>query len=399
MKLTRSQVSYFNQPDTLVVVSAYPLKGTTSTGGGIAMYTRRTLLGIKKSNPDQKILIIADAKEGPETYIENGILVVRVWKRNHIFLYRSIRKILSQIPKAKNLMLEFEFAAYGDIPVTSILPLFLAKMKLKKYHITLVVHQVVKSLSELSTHVGVENNVSFYNFLIKAFYISLSKVADNIITLEKPLAQLFNQITHSHKAIALPLGFVAQKALKKSFARRMLNLPQKNYYVLAFGYLSHYKGSDILVKAFKKPLIVKGKPVKLILAGGENPTQGQKPHYQHYYKKLYQNIADNPNIIHTGYLPDSRIRPYYSAADLCIFPYRTFMAASGPISSAFSFNRPIIASEKLSIYTQNTFKLNSDSIRKSIKENIVKTKKTKLHLERNISAQGKAYLSVALLSR
>ena len=120
---------------------------------------------------------------------------------------------------------------------------------------------------------------------------------------------------------------------------------------MSFGYLSHYKGTDLLVKAFHKPLKINGKKVKLILAGGESPTQGQKYHYQHFYKNLYQSISDNENIIHTGFVPQEKIKHVFSSSDLVIFPYRAFMSASGPISLALSFNKPIIVSNQLENYS------------------------------------------------
>lgn len=374
MRLTKKLLNHYNRKNTLLVVSSYPLKGTTHTGGGIASYTKNTLLAIKKTHPFQKIVCFADAAEGPQVYEENDILVIRTWKRNHISLFPSIFSQIKQFTKSKNLLVEFEFASYGDLFTTSQIILFLALLRLQKYHLSIVVHQVVKSLNDLTNHIGIKHRLNLYNHLLSAFYTTLAHLSNHIITLESDLANTFNQITHTQKAIALPHGFVPQKPLNKSVARERLNLPQNAYYVLAFGYLSHYKGTDLLVKAFKKPLKVKGKTVKLILAGDKNPTQGQKAHYQSYYKKLYQAIDSNPHIIHTGFVPDSRIKTYFSSADICIYPYRTFMAASGPLSFALAFHRPILASNNLAIYTQNTFALTSNSIRNAI----IKTIKSKI---------------------
>lgn len=396
MKLSQSQITRFNHRDTLVVISAYPLKNTTHTGGGLASYTKNTLLGIKKAHPHQKIVVIADAKEGPEIYLEKDILIVRVWRRNHPFLFPKIQGVLNQLPRAKNLLFEFEFAAYGDLFLTGLLPLFLGSLKLQGYQLSLVVHQVVRSLADLSLHTGLKDRLPLYNRLLKAYYTTLAHLSDHVITLEAPLAHAFNQITHTKKAISLPHGFVIQKPLAQKLAQQKLNLPKDNYYVLAFGYLSHYKGSDLLVKAFQKPLTINGHPVKLILAGGESPTQGQKPHYQSYYKNLYQDIDSNPSIIHTGFVPDTRIKAYYSAVDLCIFPYRTFMAASGPLSFALAYRRPFIVSRHLALYSDRQFDLSTKSIRASIKKAIKLKVKPKLNQNRLFTNQANSYLNLAL---
>ena len=39
---------------------------------------------------------------------------------------------------------------------------------------------------------------------------------------------------------------------------------------------------------------------------------------------------------------------FFQASDLVIFPYRTLMSASGPLSIAFSFQKPFIVSKELS---------------------------------------------------
>lgn len=397
MRLTKKLLNQYNKRSTLLVVSAYPLQGTTHTGGGIASYTKNTLLAIKKTHPYQKIVCLADAAEGQQIYEENGILIIRTWKRNHLSLFPSILYQIKQFTQTKNLLVEFEFAAYGDLFTTAQIILFLGFLKLQKYHISIVVHQVIKSLNDLSSHIGINRRLGLYNHLLTVFYSILAHLSSHIITLESSLAQTFNQITHTQKAIALPHGFIPQKPLPKEIARERLNLPQNAYYVLAFGYLSHYKGSDLLIKAFKKPIKVKGKIVKLILAGDKNPTQGQKPHYQSYYKNLYQAIDSNPHIIHTGFVPDSRIKTYFSSADLCIYPYRTFMAASGPLSFAFAYHRPIITSNHLSLYTPNTFPLKSDSIRSSIIKNLKSTPiRNSSQKNRHFTNQAPEYLKLVL---
>jgi glycosyltransferase involved in cell wall biosynthesis len=157
-----------------------------------------------------------------------------------------------------------------------------------------------------------------------------------------------------------------------------------------------------LVNAFQKKLTVNGREVKLILAGGESPTQGQKTHYHEFYSRLYKKILNNPNIIHTGFVPDSLVKTYFSASDLAILPYRTFMSASGPLALAIAFNRPFIASKKLNNYTDFTFNNNHVSIRnlirkvlsnKELHQKITKHSKS-MRLERDFNNQGQLYLDI-----
>jgi glycosyltransferase involved in cell wall biosynthesis len=404
MKLTALQLSAFNRPDSLLVISTYPDQKTTHTGGGLATYTKNSLLAIRKADPLRKIIVLANIIDEPEIYLEKGILVIRCWERSLLHFYFPLTKALLKFDQVKNILLGFEFAAYGDLFTTGLLPLYLTILKFAGKHLVTVVHQVVADLTDLAIHTGIDKNkhLNLYNRLLTTYFRWLGFASHKIVTLETNLADRFNEIVSDHKAIAIPHGLYPKKAIDQKLAQKRLNLDSKNLYVLCFGYLSHYKGSDLIVKAFKKPLMAGGKKVRLILAGGENQTQGQKHHYQRFYKNLYKAIDNNPNIIHTGFVPDTRIKTFYSAADLTVFPYRTFMSASGPLSLAIAYRKPFVVSTALSNYSSTTFDLSIDSIRKTIKDALSKKRNLSqleklsqvMATERNFNHQGSLYLSL-----
>lgn len=390
---------------SLLVISTYPNKSSIHTGGGLASYTKNTLLAIKKSEPEKKITVLANIVDKTETYTEDGITVIRCWHRNSPTLYLSLLKHIVSLKNVKDILVGFEFAAYGDLLVTSFLPIFLSILKLTGKNIVSVIHQVVPNLSSLATHTGLNKhkaNIKLLNQGVKLFFKIFSFASEKIITLEEELAERFNKITNGQKAIAISHGLFHQKPEKRALALKKLNLNPSDTYVLSFGYLSHYKGTDLLVKAFQKPIKIAGKSVKLVLAGGESPTQGQKPHYQHFYKELYESINDNENIIHNGFVPHEKIKHFFSGADLVVFPYRTFMSASGPISLAMSYNKPFIASTPLKNYTKRTFDLDSSSLRKAIIKTLsskstlseLKNNSKLLAKERDFNFQGVKYLNL-----
>lgn len=366
--MTDYQFLTHNHKDTLLVVSTYPTANTTHTGGGLASYTQNTLLSLKKAYPKQKIVVLANIIDQEETYLENGILVVRCWQRNFPAIYFQLLQKIIKFNQINNLLLGFEFAAFGDFWITSFMPVFTATTRLLGKHLTTVIHQVVLKLDELVNHVGLHSGfkLNLYNALLKLFYQGLIITSNQIVTLETNLADRLQRIYPSQKIHAIPHGLFPQKALNKRIARQKLDLMQTPYYVLAFGYLSHYKGTDLLVKAFAKPIFVNGHQVKLILAGDKNPTQGHKNHYRRFYSRLFKNIRDNHNIIATGFVATKDIKKYFSAADLAIFPYRSFMSASGPVSLSLSFGTPYIVSTKIRHYSPLVTSLKPESIRKSI---------------------------------
>ncbi len=399
----------YNQRDTILVIAPYPARSTTHTGGGIASYSKNTILAIKKANPTQKIIVLANIVDESETYLENDILVVRCWDRNP-GLYLQLLRQINKYSQAKKILFEFEFAAYGDFLTTSLIPLLLTYLRLTGKSITTVLHQVVSDLKQLDQHIGLSHkpkSLNIFNRGLHLFYQIIALLSNQVITLEEPLAKKLKAITGRTNIVAIPHGLYPKKALGRHRALTHLNLNSKNLYVLAFGYLSHYKGSDLIVEVFKKPIKISGKTVKLILAGGESPTQGQKGHYRGFYERLYEAIDNNENIIHTGFVPETRIKSYFSASDLVVFPYRTFMSASGPLSLAASYQKPFLASQPLSIYNPDLVETSAENFRRAI----ISSLKSKKHLEnlrqnskslgqkRNFDMQGQIYLDLISRSR
>lgn len=366
--MTTYQYLTHNKKNTLLVVSTYPEAGTHHTGGGLASYTQNTLFSLKRAYPKQKIVVLADIIDQPETYFDQNILIIRCWKRNSPIIYLQLLRQLLRLDRIQKVLFGFEFAAYGDFWTTSLTPIFIALMRLFNKRVTTVLHQVVLHLDELSSHIGLKSpqQTKLYSGLLRSFYRLLVATSNQVVVLEPDLGRRIQKLTHAKHLHCLPHGTNPEKPINIQIARRRLNLPLAPHYVLAFGYLSHYKGSDLLVEAFSQPLFVNGHQVKLILAGDKNPTQGHKSHYRRFYHQLYSRLKDNPNIITTGFVAPQDIKTYFSAASLAIFPYRSFMSASGPVSLALSFGTPYIVSKKLAHYSPLTTNLTPQAIRQSI---------------------------------
>lgn len=105
--------------------------------------------------------------------------------------------------------------------------------------------------------------------------------------------------------------------------------------LLFFGLIRDYKGLDLLLKAM--PLL--GKGYKLIVAG--EPYGGEEK-----YVKIVESIEDKEirdNILlDFSFIPDSKVSTLFSAADLCVLPYRS-ATQSGITSVAWNFDTPVVA--------------------------------------------------------
>ncbi len=113
-----------------------------------------------------------------------------------------------------------------------------------------------------------------------------------------------------------------------------LGLNTENKYLLFFGFIRDYKGLDLLLQSMNDLT----DDVHLIIAG---EVYGD-------WKK-YEAQIDNKNLkgrvhIYTKYIPDEDVRLYFSAADVCVLPYKS-ATQSGITAISHHFDLPIIATD------------------------------------------------------
>lgn len=117
----------------------------------------------------------------------------------------------------------------------------------------------------------------------------------------------------------------------RSEAAKYLALDPTKKTLLFFGLIRAYKGLDILLEAFS----VLPSDYQLVIAGES---------YEDFSK--YDELIDRYRLrerilIHNRYISDREVRYYFSAADVCILPYKT-ATQSGISGIAANFNVPSI---------------------------------------------------------
>ena len=122
------------------------------------------------------------------------------------------------------------------------------------------------------------------------------------------------------------------QAVPKAEARSFLNLPQDKTILLFFGFIRDYKGLDLLMKAYKKAY----KEDLLLVVAGEFYNNGAQ------YSELEKDLQLEGTIAwHTDFIPDDKVRYYFSAVDLIVQPYKT-ATQSGVTQIAYHFERPML---------------------------------------------------------
>ncbi len=122
--------------------------------------------------------------------------------------------------------------------------------------------------------------------------------------------------------------------IEKSEAKQELGLSPDVNYVLFFGFIRAYKGLDILLEAFADPGF-KERNIKLLVVG-EFYDDEEK------YRTIVRdkNLSDQVVFV-DDFVPDSRVKYYFSAADIVAQPYKD-ATQSGVTQIAYHFNKPMV---------------------------------------------------------
>lgn len=119
-------------------------------------------------------------------------------------------------------------------------------------------------------------------------------------------------------------------------ARASLGLPQEGTVFLAFGLLRPYKGTEDLLDAWSAfASSPEGRDSSLVIAGDCLDSS--------YLTLLQKRCAALPRVrLDAGFVPDSRVAPYFAAADVVVTPFRQILT-SGSLLLALSFKKPVVA--------------------------------------------------------
>ena len=119
--------------------------------------------------------------------------------------------------------------------------------------------------------------------------------------------------------------------LERSKAEKILGIKPGKKNLLFFGLIREYKGLDILLEAFSQL----DDSYQLIIAGEPYGSFDK-------YLELIESSHLKENIsVNTNYIPDNLVNQYFSAADVCVLPYRS-ATQSGISSVSYHFEIPMI---------------------------------------------------------
>jgi len=355
MKITPQTYQRFNRPDTLLLVSSFPLLGEEiAKRNAVARYSHLLLQHFPKT---QKVVVFCEQVKGQNNQaylLDKHILIIPTFSVNSLVLFTQLNHALAQFFQAKKILVQFEFSLFGKELITFLLPFLFLWQKFLGKKVYLMLHQVVLDLSILAGQVQLPAHslkTKFFNLALKVFYQLFAFSSKQVLVHDQFLAKQLSSLLPANKITIIPHGingYQSYSAKQKALIRKSFNLKTTDQVLLAYGYHSWYKGTDFLVKNFlrlKKEGKI-GENCKLLLAGDVAPTQKNQMHLRQYYADLSTLIKNHPQeIIHTGFVPEEKVAAIFAIADLLVFPYRACMSSSGALALAMQYRKTFICSD------------------------------------------------------
>lgn len=187
----------------------------------------------------------------------------------------------------------------------------------------------VKKISVLDNVIPHElryGDISFIKYFLNkndGFIVMSESVKRDLIKI-KPNAKY---IIHNH-----PLYNHFGYKIQKREARAQLGLPGDKKIALCYGFIRDYKGIDLAIQAFSKL----SKDYHLVIAG---EVYGSFEKYDALLDDF--KVRDRVSIF-TRYISDDETSFFFSAADVCLLPYKS-ATQSGIVAIAYHFDLPVLA--------------------------------------------------------
>jgi glycosyltransferase involved in cell wall biosynthesis len=186
----------------------------------------------------------------------------------------------------------------------------------------------ISIIANMKPHEPKPGDVLLSKFFLKhnhGFVVLADSVKNDLLEL-KPVAKIFY---HPH-----PNYEHFGDKIEKATACYELGIPQDKKIILFFGLIRHYKGLDLLIEAMRNT-----PDDYFLLIAGE--VYGDSSEYENLLSK---NLPPERYKFINRYLKDNEVPKFFSAADVCVLPYRS-ATQSGIVGISYHFGVPVISTD------------------------------------------------------
>jgi len=337
----------------IAIVSSYPPPKRKHTyASGVASYTKNLAESLKRVSPSLDIFVVADRRPNiPDRYIDQGIKVYRIFDKEISYFFKIFQALRRIKPDVVHI--QHEYFLYGGPFFASLFHLLVLLSRMASRKVVVTLHGVIPLNLLKDSKFRRENGIVGPSWLLKVglwVVTKLTTLLTHIVIVHEPFLKnclVSDYGVDKERIKMIPHGVENVELIPQDEAMKKLGLQGKKT-ILFFGYLTGYKGLEILIEAYRWVANWTNRTI-LIIAGGEHPRLKHKLWYQQWLNQLIrkaervrQELRGRGEILFTGYMPEENIPIYYSAADLITLPYTVRISASGPEALAIAFSKPVI---------------------------------------------------------
>lgn len=357
----------------IALITTYPLKDLSDMKESAMSWYSKKLLDNMPNTLRDRFLVFANKVESAESYFdENGVFIKRCWQRNSIFFLNEIVNAIKE-ENVKTVHLQHEFNLFGSLVTIPFVLLMFLILKLKGIELIITFHGVI-SQKIIKGDFNKTNQIKYPNWFLRIcfflFYFLSKNFIDKVVVHEHYFRNILcsDYFYSEDKINVIHIGIDKLDKIKdKERLKKELNIPENKKVLLFFGFLAGYKGVEMLIDAFNK---LDQDEYFLLICGGKPKRVEENKEYNDWFDKINKKILKNKEIKMTGFVPETEVIKYFSAADLLIIPYLQMLSSSGPMSIGISYGLPFIVSEVFSDVwgDEVCFELNSDSLASKIEK-------------------------------
>jgi len=322
---------------------------TPPDGGGVSTYTRNLFESFNLANFH---LAILSQKNNCEKFGKRGfsdkIRIVDCWNEGVLYPFQIFKTLCQNKPQIVHI--QHEYFIFGRAFSAALFPLVIFLTKFLRLKTIVTLHGIVNPVEIKDPELGSLGNENLQGMPIWLSQMGLllitRLITDNsskIIVMNNTHKNVLVEQYHCSpkKIFLVPHGIPKSEPINQEIAKSKLGFDMQKI-VLYFGYITKYKGIDILVKAFKN---IKDPNCVLVIGGAAHPRLKNEPNYKKFWDTIMDEISGDKRIKFVGFIPDDQLSTYISASDVVVFPYVASFSTGGPMNITVGHHRPVIASK------------------------------------------------------
>jgi glycosyltransferase involved in cell wall biosynthesis len=238
--------------------------------------------------------------------------------------------------------IEYEVNTFGPIYSNVLLPILLLLIRISKAKIIVTLHSVFTVEKEVLPLLFKRLPEIILRVFAYLFYKFVGMLTHGVVVHSSAFKKLLIKYysLSKDKLYVIPHGVDDfNPTIDQSRVKHDIPYLRDNKVILCFGVLSPRKGLEYLIKGYS--LIASKYPEYVLVIAGYEP-----PYYKGYKNKLEaltKSLGIEHRVFFLGFVKDEDIPSLFSISEIVVLPYSHSMSASGSLSLAIQYRKPIIA--------------------------------------------------------